>query len=506
MTRTSTSHPLQIGSVSPGVPHGRIGITFCPGKHQADASTGAWARDLAPDVAAIRDWGAAAVVTLLETHEIESLCVPSLGGAVQAQHMTWFHLPIRDVSVPDMRFEQQWRAQGEKLRDLLRSGFDVLVHCKGGLGRAGTVAARLLVELGVAPEKAIAQVRAARTGAIEIMAQEDHVRAARPLDEPQPATTPAAIRDRALGTLLGLAVGDALGTTLEFRSRDTYTPLTDIIGGGPFCLKPGEWTDDTAMTLALADSLLANPNLDPADLMGRFWSWRQEGAYSCTGKCFDIGATVSGALNRWQRSGNPVAGSTDPNSAGNGALMRLAPVALRWWDDPKMLSLIAVNQSAVTHSAPEALSASSAFAELLADAIAGKPRTTVLRPRSSDYAGTISSVMGGSWRGKLRDQIRSSGYVAHSLEASLWAVGRTTTFRDAVLLAANLGGDADTTAAITGQLAGALYGARGIPEEWLARLAWRNRIERVGDALLEAQRSLSTKEHPADGCRPDRVR
>jgi ADP-ribosyl-[dinitrogen reductase] hydrolase len=459
-------------------------VTFCPGKRQAHAASGAWSRDLAADLAAIRDWGAAAVVTLLEPAELDALSVSSLGEEIRRQQMDWLHLPIADVSVPCEHFEQQWEEAGAGLRARLRGGFDIVVHCKGGLGRAGTVAARLLVELGHDPDDAIRLVRTARPGAIETAAQERHVRAARPQGEPAPCTSSEAVRDRAVGAMIGLAVGDALGTTLEFRPRDSYEPLTGMIGGGPFGLQPGQWTDDTAMALALADSLLTCPELDPADLMNRFWSWRSDGSYSCTGTCFDIGATVSCALRRWQQTGDPLAGSADPMSAGNGALMRLAPGALRWWREPARLLDVAVRQSATTHQASEALSASAAFAALLAEAIAGRARSAILTPRTGDYAGAIGTIMRGSWRGKHRDAIQSSGYVAHSLEAALWAVGRTANFKDAVLLAANLGGDADTTAAITGQLAGALHGLSGIPEEWLERLAWRRRIEASAEALF----------------------
>lgn len=414
-------HPLQIATVSLIEGVGRIGITFCPGKHQLSAATGAWQRDLATDVAAIRDWGAAAVLTLVEPHELEALGVPALGEAVKAQHMDWLHLPIRDVSVPDQRFEEAWRVHGADLRALLRSGSPVVAHCKGGLGRAGVIRARLLVELGSEPEVAIANVRAARPEAIETRAPEEYVRACAPIAEPRPSTSPAANRDRALGALLGLAIGDALGTTLEFRTRDSYPPLVDMIGGGPFRLPAGHWADDTAMALALADSLIADPLLDPADLMARFWSWRRDGTYSCTGSCFDIGMTISAALKGWRRSGDPVAGSTDPMSAGNGALMRIAPAALRWWHDPFTLAEVAVRQSAVTHAAPEALSASVAFAQLLAQAIAGQPRSVVLGPTSTDdLTGAIGPTMAGAWRSKRRDQIRASGYVAHSLEAALW--------------------------------------------------------------------------------------
>jgi ADP-ribosyl-[dinitrogen reductase] hydrolase len=242
------------------------------------------------------------------------------------------------------------------------------------------------------------------------------------------------------------------------------------------------------MALALADSLYAAPEFDPEDLMRRFVDWRDEGTYSCTGTCFDIGITTNAALSRWTRSGDPYAGATEPHTAGNGSLMRLAPVAIRFWRDRDDLRRIAVLQSRTTHGALEAVSACVAYAELLADAIAGVPAQEVLAARSGDYAGGIGAVMAGSWRGKARHEIASSGYVAHSLEAALWSVARTSDFRSAILLAANLGGDADTTAAIAGQLAGALYGASGIPKEWLAKLAWKPRIEGMARALMDGDR------------------
>ena len=163
--------------------------------------------------------------------------------------------------------------------------------------------------------------------------------------------------------------------------------------------------------------------------------------------------------------------------------MRLAPVAIRFWQDRAILSDVAARQSATTHAVPEAMDACVAFAEVLADAIQGQPRSEVLRDRAGPYAGAIGPIMAGSWRGKRRNQIHASGYVAHSLEASLWAVSRTGSFEEAVLLAANLGDDADTTAAITGQLAGALYGAAGIPQRWLDKLAWEPRIRRMAERI-----------------------
>jgi ADP-ribosyl-[dinitrogen reductase] hydrolase len=472
-------------TAGPGL--GRIGITFCPGKKDPAAMSGPWDRDLALDLAAIRAWGAALVVTLTEARELRLLGVPHLGEAVRAHGMDWLHLPIRDVAVPDAAFEAAWAASaGAAIRARLRAGERVLVHCRGGLGRAGTIAARLLAELGTPPEEAIARVRAARPGAIETPEQEAHVRACRPVPPRDTAAASPGAEDRAVGALLGLAVGDAVGTTLEFAARDSRPPLTDMVGGGPFRLAPGQWTDDTAMALALADSLLARGGLDEQDLLRRFLAWYERGAYSCTGTCFDIGITTREALARFRRSGADHPGPTDPDKAGNGSLMRLAPVALRFRRDRAALRDAAARQSRTTHGAAEAVDACIAFAELLADAIAGAPREAVLRPRPGPYAGAIGAIMAGSWRGKARRDIRASGYVAHALEAALWCVAQAEDFRAAVLLAANLGEDADTTAAIAGQLAGALHGATGIPAEWRARLAWAGRIEQTARALFAA--------------------
>lgn len=176
MKRTSLTHPLRIAVVSPGPELGRVGITFCPGKCDRHAMTGEWVRDLALDLDGIRDWGAAAVVTLLEPKELVLLRVERLGEEILRRNILWFHLPIVDVSIPDERFEREWVVAGEELRSILRSGSDVLVHCRGGLGRAGTMAARLLIELGMEPETAIARVRAMRPGTIETSEQERFVR------------------------------------------------------------------------------------------------------------------------------------------------------------------------------------------------------------------------------------------------------------------------------------------------------------------------------------------
>jgi predicted protein tyrosine phosphatase len=179
--RTSYSHPLQIAEVRASPAHGRIGITFCPGKHDHFAHTGAWERDIGIDLDAIASWGAKLVLTLVEPAELNALKVPQLGHEIKRRGIDWRHLPIADYSVPTKAFEQQWLTQGRDIRQLLRNGEDVLVHCKGGLGRAGMMAARLLAELGMDPEEAIHNVRRVRKGAIETPSQLAVVRRTKPI-------------------------------------------------------------------------------------------------------------------------------------------------------------------------------------------------------------------------------------------------------------------------------------------------------------------------------------
>ena len=311
-------------------------------------------------------------------------------------------------------------------------------------------------------------------------------------DEPVPFRDVEGALDRAKGALVGLALGDALGTTLEFAVRDTNPPVTDLVGGGPFRLVAGAWTDDTSMALCLADSLLERGRLDAHDLMERFLRWYEAGHNSVTGECFDIGNATAGALRSFRATGEPLSGSTHPQSAGNGSLMRLSPVAIRWWHDRSKATAAAQLQSRTTHGAPQAVEACALYTELLIEAIAGAPKETVLRARDWSGDAQIAQVAAGSWRAKERDAISSSGYVLHTLEAALWCVGRSKSIEDALILAANLADDADTVAAVTGQLAGALWGMSGAPARWLETLAWREHIESLTAGLFEVANSEQT--------------
>lgn len=175
--RNSVTHPLRINSLSIAEMPGKIGMTFCPGKKGDAIYGGAWDRSLDIDLDVINDWGAAAVVTVMEDREFDLLGIPQFPSLMRSQPFKWFHLQIRDSDVPDQRFEAAWPSVQRVLIETLREGRDIVVHCRGGLGRTGVVAARLLVEIGLSPDQAILMVRSARPGAIETWAQEQYVRA-----------------------------------------------------------------------------------------------------------------------------------------------------------------------------------------------------------------------------------------------------------------------------------------------------------------------------------------
>ena len=295
------------------------------------------------------------------------------------------------------------------------------------------------------------------------------------------------------GCLLGLAVGDAVGTTLEFATRGTFEPVEDMVGGGPFSLEPGQWTDDTSMTLCLASSVIECNGFDADDQMRRYCRWWRDGYLSSIGECFDIGNTVSDALQRYEATGNPYAGSTDPDAAGNGSIMRLAPVPMFYAQDMDAAEHYAAESSRTTHGAIECLDACRLLTRVLVRALRGEPKPEMLIADAGrlDFADRIAAIARGDYRGKSMNEIRGTGYVVQSLEAALWAFDSTTNFRDAILAAANLGDDADTTAAICGQVAGAFYGEQAIPTKWLKYLAMREDIASLAERLYSKGHAMA---------------
>jgi ADP-ribosyl-[dinitrogen reductase] hydrolase len=291
--------------------------------------------------------------------------------------------------------------------------------------------------------------------------------------------------DRYRGCLLGLAIGDAIGTTVEFQPRGTFPPVTSMVGGGVFNLKPGQWTDDTSMALCLAESLVFCDGFDALDQMQRYLKWYETGYLSSTGRCFDIGSATRQALERFKTTGKPMCGSTHPSTAGNGSLMRLAPVPMYFASSKIKTRLFAGKSSRTTHAAKECIEACTLFADMLVLALTGKEKEGILFEGGVPgiVSAKIQAIANGEYKDKPMQQIRGNGYVVDALEAALWCFWTTDTFSEAVLMAANLGDDADTTAAICGQIAGAYYGQAGIPVPWLDKLYMRDEIISLAEKL-----------------------
>jgi ADP-ribosyl-[dinitrogen reductase] hydrolase len=299
-------------------------------------------------------------------------------------------------------------------------------------------------------------------------------------------TTTPDVLNRYKGCLLGLAVGDALGTTLEFRPPGTFEPIDDMIGGGPFNLKPGEWTDDTSMALCLAENLIETKRFDLQDQLARYLKWYDHGHLSSNGRCFDIGNTVRQALETFRKTKRLYCGPTDKWSAGNGSIMRLAPVPLFFERNPEDAIRKSGESSRTTHGAQTCIDACRYLGGMLVGVINGDSKERLLSDRYSPIplywyynplVDEIDEIAMGSFKRREPPEIKGSGHVATSLEAALWAFHKSDSFREGCLLAVNLGDDADTTGAVYGQIAGAFYGEAGIPDEWKDKLAQRSLIE-----------------------------
>ena len=419
--------------------------------------------------------------------------------------VTHRRLTIRDMDVP---IEGRMLELLDAIDEAMQRGERVYVHCWGGVGRTGTVVGCHLVRHGLTAEEALQEVarlfgttspakrRRHPEGSPQTDAQRDVVRTWREPSRPAPDRAGRAERppvlDRFAGALVGLAVGDALGTTLEFKHPGSFRPIDDMVGGGPFGLAPGQWTDDTSMAMCLAESLIERGRFDPTDQMERYVRWWREGHWSSTGRCFDIGRTTVGALSAFLRSANPYAGSTAERSAGNGSLMRLAPVPMFFEDDAERAIAMAGESSRTTHGTAMAVDACRYFAALLIGALRGESKETLLAARYTPVKGLweqaplhprVDAVAAGSFRHKSPPEIRGTGLVIDTLEAALWAFATTDDFTAGALAAVNLGDDADTTGAVYGQIAGAYYGVQSIPEAWRSRLTRGEEIGSIAERL-----------------------
>lgn len=297
----------------------------------------------------------------------------------------------------------------------------------------------------------------------------------------------AILADRAVGSLVGLAVGDALGAPVEFCRRGTFEPVVGLRAGGYFKLPEGAWTDDTAMALCLAQSLLEHPELDAKDLLDRFCRWASTGENTSTGVCVGIGQNTLRVLGNFHRTGALFAPDTRQKSDGNGAAMRLAPVALRHWQNPVEARRIADLQSRTTHYSDLSASACAYLAAILCDLISGRDWTDALSAvLDPEWPESIQRIAKETWQLRTLDSINSTGFVVHTLEAALWAVGTTNGFEEALLKAVNLGDDADSVGAVAGQLAGARYGLSAIPTAWRLGIVQSERIGELAMSLFSA--------------------
>ncbi|MGO9960944.1 MAG: ADP-ribosylglycohydrolase family protein [Solirubrobacteraceae bacterium] len=294
--------------------------------------------------------------------------------------------------------------------------------------------------------------------------------------------------DRCRGALLGLACGDALGTALEFTTPGSFAPIDDIVGGGPFGLRPGEWTDDTSMALCLAESLIEARGFEPVDQMQRYVRWWRDGHLSSTGHCFDIGNQTAEQLAAFERTREVGSLPIAPEQAGNGSIMRLAPIPIAYSRDLERATERSGRSSATTHPARRPVDACRYLGALIAAAVQGAAKSELLEDgfwQWGELEPEIAEVAAGSFKRRQPPAIRGTGYVVRCLEAALWALHRSSDFRQGALLAVNLGDDADTTGAVYGQIAGALYGERGIPETWRHKLAHHELVCDLADRLTE---------------------
>ncbi|MEG3127632.1 ADP-ribosylarginine hydrolase Tri1 [Pantoea cypripedii] len=289
--------------------------------------------------------------------------------------------------------------------------------------------------------------------------------------------------DRAKGALVGLAVADAVGTTLEFQQRDQYQ-IDDMVGGGPFGLRVGEWTDDTSMALCLAETYLFKNRLDLTDFRNRLVNWYRYGVNSVNGICFDIGNTTRYALEQFLQQGDDWFGNVDPETAGNASIIRLSPSVIFQRHSLIHALYDAEQQGRATHGAVESGDCSRLLGLILYWLLNGADKQQALSAHVCPFNARTALINAGEYKHKDRNQIRSSGYVIDTLEAALWAVWHTDNFRDAILLATNLADDADSVAATAGQIAGALYGYSSIPEEWRKKLAEEQRIAKMAENLF----------------------
>lgn len=487
MTRTSSTHPLRIDEIELANSH--IGLTFCPGK-QGDSVFGApWARDMAIDLDAIAAWGAGTIVTLIEEHEFDLLGVRGLGDAVKARGIDWLHFPIRDLDVPDPETGLLWRRLSARIHDRLERGGRVLIHCRGGLGRAGTIAALLLMERGETATRAIGKVRSARPGTIETRAQEEWLHAR------DMVTDGKALQ----ACLLGGAMGDSLGADIEFQSlasiqRRFPTGLHDL---PPYAKQRGAITDDTQMTIFTAEGMiraqirgqLRGTCHPPSVVHHALLRWYRTQSARPRMETDDIGLiedrrlwaqcapgmTCMSALGAATHFGEPARN----DSKGCGTIMRVAPIALI--APPDQIWAWARETSALTHGHVTGQLAAAAWAEMLADVAAGEALEATARRIAKEYSvmeggeetsRAIHAALAAPRDGRPETvESLGGGWTAEeALSIALYACLAGEDLDDSLRIAVTHGGDSDSTGAIAGNMLGVMDPEAVLSHPWASAI------------------------------------
>jgi ADP-ribosylglycohydrolase len=408
--------------------------------------------------------------------------------------------PIGDHGIPEVA--QQMVEILACLRQALSARRLVYVHCRAGIGRTGTVVGCLLVERGLPGKAALAELNRLWQGSArsaqwpvvpETDEQSEYVRSwtprvfapepeRDPLLDPETLAAARGLRERFLGALVGLAVGDAVAAATQYKRPGKFAPIGDLLGGGPFDLPRGAWSDDTALALCLAESLLECEGFDARDQVARYRRWQQHGHLSATGQCLGITASTARALARSQWRRQPFSGSHDPGALGPESLSRVAPAVMYFFGDRAAAIEHAGEAARATSQAPAVLTACRALATALHAALSGEPKNVML-------ARVAALLEAPEALGVIRDggaaAARRAGATAGSaLAAALEVFARTDNFRDAVLAAANLGGNSDVMAGAGGARAGAHYTASAVPTLWRNSLMKKDLLESFADRLL----------------------
>jgi len=410
------------------------------------------------------------------------------------------------------------------LEGFLAAGRRVYVHCRAGIGRTGTVVGCHLVERGLSGPLALARLNELWQGSDrsdvwpevpETAEQIEYIRnwkrrlaavarlpdpVARVSVEPDPQVSDPmgapdvldaarSLRERFQGALVGLSVGDALAAHTQFRKPGTFAVVGDLLGGGPFDLPRGAWTDDTAMALLLSESLLEREGFDAHDQVQRYARWQREGYGSATGQCVGISANVARALATAQYKQQPFAGSHDPAQLDKDPLSRVAPTVMYFFADAATAVANAAQTARITAQAPLVLECVRLLAAMIHQALSGREKAAVLRPPRELWSTVTTrpellAVYDGSYSRRQPPEISGGGHILQALEAALWAFHQAETFREGALLAANLGRDSDVVCAAYGQIAGAYHGVSAIPGIWRNSLIKQEVVIEHADRLL----------------------